>query len=898
MPFEGMDVIKAEDYLQAYEDVILHESEKLFVTDFLFNILSNDAMKRVIPQYPFIDSEGHRRQIDFAILGDTYKIAFEVNGETYHGEGIIPADRFDDNLFRQNEILFHGWTLIRFSFNQLKATEWRERITQSIIKLVRTTAPTLLPNFRINPNPIQLEVLPKLAYYRGIGWTKGLVVMPTGTGKTYLAAMDALAYGASRTLFVVHTIGILTQAKEAFQNIWNGKRYGFLGNGIREHLHDSDVLFASKDSLYRTETLASFAPDEFQYIIIDEVHHGQAPTYKPIFQYFKYQFLLGITATPERTDRKNILELFDYRLVCEYDLNDAIERGFLVAYTYYGLQDNVDYSNIRYNGNKFNVSDLEQTLIIDKRNQAILDKYFELCNGDKAIGFCVSINHAKRMAEYFNSHGVSAIAITSEQGDDNIPSKELIKAFKSDEYSVAFTIDMFNEGIDVPNVRALLFLRPTESKTVFTQQMGRGLRLSTNKDGLIVLDFIGNYKRANKVRDYLAQSKIERFKDGTGAFEKYEYHYNPKCCVVFDESIQQILDTQDKQSHEISKEDLVDAYMEIVETLERKPSRDDIDERGRYKTAKYVAVYGSWIAFLREIGEATESSYHYPQGFHLGHMLYILDVLANDKRPGSNIDTQFVRIRGGLGEEELGRFQRQTKYKLQAMMEMGLIVDDRSIPEEQTKLLLTSEGKILYTVLQKLITSLNFALKDKATKQYSWEFEEGTDYFTEKIHEYLATRARERGIYAALMLRMDAIEQLVTFIYVDLRVAEATKKSIYTSFFKSPAVMEYCDRNGIEPPTDTGAEHRVPFLLNVLESIGVIRTDRSNVYFQKFLLCSALLRITSAETSALLNQRKEGIMNGTFNDEEVLDKLRERLGKDFYTKDYHMTEFEMVIEED
>lgn len=898
MPFEGMDVITSEDYLQAYEGVILQDSEKLFVTDFLFNILSSEAMKQVIPQYPFIDSEGHRRQIDFAIFGDTYKIAFEVNGETYHGEGIIPADRFDDNLFRQNEILFHGWTLIRFSFSQLKAPEWRERITQSIIKLMRTTAPELLPNFSINANPIQREVLEKLAYYRQIGWTKGLVVMPTGTGKTYLAAMDALTYGAPRTLFVVHTIGILTQAKEAFQNIWNDKRYGFLGEGIREHLHDSDILFASKDSLYKTETLASFKPDEFQYIIVDEVHHGQTPTYKPIFQYFKPQFLLGITATPERTDRKSILELFDYKLVCEYDLNDAIERGFLVAYTYYGLQDNVDYSNIRYNGSKFNVSDLERTLIIDKRNQAVLEKYMELCNGDKAIGFCVSIKHAKRMAEYFNAHGVSAIAITSEQGDETIPSKDLIRAFKSDEYSVAFTVDMFNEGIDVANVRALLFLRPTESKTVFTQQLGRGLRMSINKDELIVLDFIGNYKRANKVRDYLAQGRSEKFKDGTGAFEKYEYHYNPKCHVMFNESIQQILDTQDKQAHGISKEDLVDAYVEVAEFLKRKPGRDDIDEHGRYKVARYVAVFGSWIAFLRQIGEATESSYHYPQGFHLGHMLYILDVLENSRRVGSNIDPQFVRMRGGLAEGELGRFQRQTKYKLQAMMEMGLIVDDRSIPEEQTELLLTTEGKTLYAVLQGVITNLTFALKDKATKQYSWEFEEGADYFTDKIQEYLASRANERSIYAALMLRMDAVEQLVVFIYADMRVVETPKKSIYSSFFKSPAVLEYCDRNGIEPPTNTAAEHRVPFLLNVLESIGVIRTDRSNIYVQKFMLCNALIRLTADETAALLNQRKAGIMDGSFNDGEVLNKLRERMGKNFCTKDYHLNQYEMVIEED
>jgi hypothetical protein len=231
-------------------------------------------------------------------------------------------------------------------------------------------------------------------------------------------------------------------------------------------------------------------------------------------------------------------------------------------------------------------------------------------------------------------------------------------------------------------------------------------------------------------------------------------------------------------------------------------------------------------------------------------------------------------------------------------MEMGLIVDDRSIPEEQTELLLTTEGKMLYTVLKGLIATIDFTLKDKTAKEYSWEFEEGTEYFTQQIHDFMASRAKERSIYAALMLRMDAVRQLVQFIYSDVRAAQSSKNSIYTSFFKSPAVLEYCDRNGIEPPTDTGAEHRVPFLLNVLESIGVIRTDRSNLYVEKFMLCNALLRTNADETPEMLNRRKISINNGSFSDKDVIEKLRERLGKNFYSKEYHLSKYELVIEED
>jgi superfamily II DNA or RNA helicase len=896
MPFENKGIITVEDYFAEYQNQIREDSERLFVEEFLFNILNNEALKSVIPQYPFIDSEGHCRHIDFATVGADYKIAFEVNGETYHGEGIIPADRFDDNLFRQNEILFHGWTLIRFSYNQLKAPEWRSRITNSMTKLIRETAPHLLAVSEIKPNIIQSEVLSKLEYYRSIGWGKGLVVMPTGTGKTYLAAMDAMAFGGRRTLFVVHNIAILTQAKESFQNIWKNKKYGFLGAGVRENLHDSDILFASKDSLCKTDTLALFDASEFDYIIVDEVHHGQAPTYSSIFRYFTPKFLLGVTATPERTDRKSILELFDYNLVCDYDINDAINRGFLVAYTYYGLLDNVDYSRIRHNGNKFNVSDLERSLIIDKRNGAVLEKYRELCNGDKAIGFCVSIKHAKRMAEYFNEHGVSAIAITSERDNENLPSAELIAAFRSDEYSVAFTIDMFNEGIDVPNVRALLFLRPTESKTVFQQQLGRGLRLSSNKNELIVLDFIGNYQRANKVRDYLSTGKSEKSKESTGAFEKYEYHYNPKCKIEFQAEIQEILDTQDKASHEISKEDLTDAYYDVTESLKRKPTQEDINSLGLYKVSRYINTFGSWLTFLREIGEATESSYHYPQGVHLGHLLYILDILANDKRKGSNIDYPYVKMRGGLDENELGRFQRQTKYKLQAMMEIGFVLDDRAVPEAQSELLLTEAGKDTYTAFEGLISAMDFSLKTKDGKDYSWEFEQGTDYFTSGIRDYLDSNTSARRTFLKLMLKMDALNQFVQFIYSDMRRVQVSKADVYKSFFKSPSVQAYCDMNGIDPPTDTAAEHRVPFLINVLEAGGLLKTDRSMVHIERFPLCSALIKTELSETDEQLSKLKRDILDGAKIEDTLVFLLRERLGTDFLTDNYPIKHYEIVEE--
>lgn len=243
----------------------------------------------VVPQYPFIDSEGHSRQIDFGIVTDQgNKVAFEINGETYHAEGIIPSAQFDDNLFRQNEILFHGWTLRRYSYNQLKDTIWRNRIFAEINLTLKKYAPELLSDVKIEPNPIQKEVLPQLKMCRQLGWDRGLVIMPTGTGKTYLTAMDSYNYflenPKSKFLFLVHRLDILTQSKIAFEDVWHDETLGLLTGEVKEHINDCIVLFTSKDSLCNEVILSTFKKDYFDFIIVDEVH--QVDFYVTYNKYF------------------------------------------------------------------------------------------------------------------------------------------------------------------------------------------------------------------------------------------------------------------------------------------------------------------------------------------------------------------------------------------------------------------------------------------------------------------------------------------------------------------------------------------------------------------------------------------------------------------------------------
>ncbi len=483
------------EYIEKYQRQIHQDSEKLFVEDFLYPLLGS-KIEAIIPQYPFIDSTGRHRRIDFVYRGPTSPLAFEVNGESYHAEGVIPDEMFDDNLFRQNEILRSGYKLLRFSYSQLQSPKWRLIVQEMLRDFLGTHAPELIMEYELELSFLQNEVLEAIDFYRNQrSWRKGVIILPTGTGKTILSAIDAKRSGG-RVLFLVHRLDILKQSTDAYKKVWPDMKMGILTGEARENEKSCDVLFASKDTLRQPSELMRFGRSWFDYIVVDEVHHGQSPTYREVLSYFDPSFMLGMTATPDRVDRKDIFELFDYNKIYEIPLSEVIERGYLVPYTYHGLTDNIDYSRISYQNQKYRVDDLERHLIVPERNEAILKEYLEKGNGDKAIGFCVSVKHADRMTAYFVNRGISAVPIHS--GTTN--RDKLISDFRENKYQVAFTVDLFNEGVDFPNVRVLLFLRPTESKTVFVQQLGRGLRLCAGKERVRILDFIGNYKRANLIR--------------------------------------------------------------------------------------------------------------------------------------------------------------------------------------------------------------------------------------------------------------------------------------------------------------------------------------------------------------------------------------------------------------
>jgi superfamily II DNA or RNA helicase len=894
MPDAAKDVRKA--YYAEYGSRVTQDSERLFIDEFLFPLLG-EKLLQIVPQCPFLDSTGRSRRIDFVYAGNNVKLALEVNGETYHAEGIIPNEMFDDNLFRQNEILSNGYKLIRFSYSQLQSPKWRPLVMQSLRSLVTDFAPELLGENPIKPNSIQKRALEALDFYRSQkGWQKGLVVLPTGTGKTILSALDVKRMGG-RALFFVHRLDILSQSVEAYRKVWPKLSVGKLTGDVKDNEYNCDVLFASKDSLRQPGTLATYKPNWFDYIVVDEVHHGQSLSYKDILAYFTPQFMLGMTATPDRLDRKDIFELFDYQKIYEVTLQEAIDDGYLVPYDYYGLTDDVDYSKIRYQGNRYNTADLEKLLIVPARNEAILREYIDKGGGDKAIGFCVSIKHAERMAELFRNNGITAEAITS-----GTPNRDtLIERFRDNQINAVFTVDLFNEGMDFPNVRVLLFLRPTESKTVFTQQLGRGLRLCTGKERVKILDFIGNYKRANQIRKWLSKSERDVVKgEGKDRKKKREYTYSTGCAVHFDARVEEILDSQDEHEIEVTREDLKEAYFELAETLGHKPSREELNTKGRYKIAQYLKLFDSWADFLFSIGEYTEASYHYPQGVHLGHLLSILKVFGVASRKNTHFDDRYIRLRGGFDKENerLASYQRQVKYKLQAAMELGILPDDRSYgSKEEVPMTLTPAGKQLHDALKPLLDKLDLKFPRDEKGIPSSNMALGAKEYSAAVREFLEKHSKARQISVKAFLRMPAVCQMLLYFYHVSRAKVVKRATVYKQFFKTPFVTEFCDQEGIEPATEEASRHRCPFLINILDACDLVEQNEE-ITVKRLLICTPTVRLGNVEKSeeAQLRAKRisEALSTKTAPSAEDASLLREAFGKEFLTDAYYLKEWEYI----
>lgn len=465
------------------------------------------------------------------------------------------------------------------------------------------------------PRGAQIEALCALEDTRAEGAKKGLIQAATGIGKTYLAAFDSKPY--EKVLFVAHREKILKQAADSFRNVRNSEDYGFFTGD--EKCTDKSVIFASVATLGKSEYLNEkyFVPDYFDYVVIDEFHHAVNDQYRKIVEYFKPQFLLGLTATPERMDGKNIYEICNYNVPYEISLKDGISKGMLVPFHYYGIYDETDYTKLHIVRGKYAEEELNKTYIGNAYRHDLIYKYYCKYGSKQALGFCCSRKHAEEMAKEFSRRGIPSAAVYSNaNGEFSMDRTEAIEKLESGKIKVVFSVDMFNEGVDIPSVDMVMFLRPTESPIVFLQQLGRGLRRSKGKEYLNVLDFIGNYEKAGRVR-YLLTGKSKAEKQTYSPADKT--NYPDDCFVDFDMKLIDLFAEMDKKQQTI-KEQIRNEYFRVKELLGKQPSRMDLftymddDVYQMAITHSNENPFKKYLEYLNELNELTDEQKSFCQG--------------------------------------------------------------------------------------------------------------------------------------------------------------------------------------------------------------------------------------------------------------------------------------------
>jgi superfamily II DNA or RNA helicase/HKD family nuclease len=442
------------------------------------------------------------------------------------------------------------------------------------------------------PHGVQVEALAALDAARRSGHQAGLVVLATGLGKTWLSAFDSR--GFNRVLFVAHREEILAQAMSTYRQIRPGARFGHYSGTAKEA---GEIVFASIQTLGRAEHLRRFDPNDFDYIVVDEFHHAAAASYRHLLDHFTPRFLLGLTATPERTDGGDLLSLCGENLVFRCDLYDGITRGLLAPFHYFGVPDEVDYEQIPWRSTRFDEEALTTAVATRARADNALEQLRIHGNGP-AIGFCVSRRHADFMAAHFQAAGLRAAAVHS--GEGSAPRTSSLEALRSGELDILFTVDMFNEGVDVPNIGTVLMLRPTESTILFLQQLGRGLRRFGDKV-LRVIDYIGNHRVfLTKARALLAagdgdRSLIQKLEAAASG----ELSLPPGCEVTYDLKALDMLRAMLRQR---SGSDEGEAwYLDFRERMGERPTAAEFAHAG-FDPAR--TGHGDWFDFVRDMADA------------------------------------------------------------------------------------------------------------------------------------------------------------------------------------------------------------------------------------------------------------------------------------------------------
>lgn len=501
------------------------------------------------------------------------------------------SDTQKDIVFKVEEEFDKQWT------HSISLTEeWIEKYQKVYVKPVRHE--TIKISKEIKPNYMQKNALESLDNLRNNNKDKALLISATGTGKTYLAAFDVKAVHPKRMLFVVHRRSIALKAMETFKTIIKDKSMGLFSGDTKDI--NCDYVFSTIQTIYKPENRQLFSKEEFDYIIIDEVHKAGANSYQELVNYFKYQFLLGMSATPERSDDFDIYKMFDYNIAYEIRLQQAMEYDLLCPFHYYGITDMTIDDHVIDDKSDFNL------LVDEKRVDYVIDKINDYgYSGDRVHGliFVSRKEEAHRLSEMFNQRGFNTCALTGEATEKQ--RQEAMDSLESNEdgsLDYIFTVDIFNEGIDIPKVNQVVMLRPTQSSIIFIQQLGRGLRKNNEKDYVVVIDFIGNYEKNFFIP--IALSGNTNFnKDNLRRFVSEGNLIIPGASTIqFDEiSKKRIFNAIDLARFNDIKY-IKDSYKELKTKIGRIPELEDFEKYGAIDVQRIFQnkSLGSYHEFLKK----------------------------------------------------------------------------------------------------------------------------------------------------------------------------------------------------------------------------------------------------------------------------------------------------------
>lgn len=504
----------------------------------------------------------------------------------------------------------------------------------------------------ISPNEMQKNALAEIQKMRDLEKSKAMVISATGTGKTYLSAFDVKAYQPKRFLFIVHQEQILKKAKEQFIKILDDdeNKFGILsGNST---ITTEKYVFATIQTLSKDSTLQAFAKNAFDYILIDEVHHAGAKTYQKVIDYFEPDFLLGMTATPERTDGYNIYEMFDYNVAYEIRLQEALKENMLCPFHYFGITD------IQIDGQTINDKSSFNQLISSQRIDYILEKidYYGHC-GEKVRGliFCGTKKEAHELEQLFNQRGFKTKALT---GDHKITERdEVITQLEAGQLDYIITVDIFNEGIDIPSVNQVVMLRKTESSIIFTQQLGRGLRKAKNKDFVTIIDFIGNYDNNYLIPIALTEDS-SLSKNSLRKKTMATKYLQGMSTIMFDEITKNRIFQSIESSQLNNAKNYKEAYQNLKNRLGRIPSLVDFIDQHSVDPVIIARYKGNYPAFLNWLKEDTPILTRHENEL----LTFLSNELLNGKRNHELLLIECLMVNGTLERQEYQRELERLHY--------------------------------------------------------------------------------------------------------------------------------------------------------------------------------------------------------------------------------------------